>query len=172
MLVVTALLLFVIACSMTLMSVSRAGIQHTATLFSGPEELDGHGFWELALLVAATTIGAPLFMLGSLFYVLVGLRLEPPPLHLRTVLGWIERLRPWAMVDVYLLGLFVAYVKLQPLVRIELGPAFYALCALMVTMIATAALTDPEAIWEELDRRGVKLLPSGPAKEAGGAPLN
>ena len=75
------------------------------------------------------------------------------------------------MVDVYLLGLFVAYVKLQPLVRIELGPAFYALCALMITMIAAAALTDPEAIWEELDRRGVKLLRPDPPDEAAGRPL-
>jgi paraquat-inducible protein A len=171
MLIVTALLLFAIACSMTLMAVSTAGIQHTATLFSGPEGLDGHGFWELAVLVAFTTIGAPLFMMGSLLYVLVGLRISQPPLHMRTLLGWIERLRPWAMVDVYLLGLFVAYVKLQPLVRIELGPAFYALCALMITMIAAAAMTDPEAIWEELDRRGVKLLRPDPPDEAAGRPL-
>src|SRR5207245_102900 len=48
MLVVTALLCFAIACSMTLMGVSTAGIRHSATLFSGPEGLENQGFWELA----------------------------------------------------------------------------------------------------------------------------
>ena len=107
-------------------------------------------------------------MLASLLYVMVGLRSPHPPRHMRTVLGWVERLRPWAMVDVYLLGLFVAYVKLQPLVRIELGPAFYALCGLMVAMVATAALTDPEALWDELDRRGIRpVTAAGPPGREG-----
>ncbi len=168
-LLVTTCLLFFIACTMTLLQATTTGIHHSATLFSGPAGMKNQGFWELALLVFFTTFAAPLFMFTSLLYVMIGLRLHRPPSHLRRVLGWMGRLRPWAMVDVYLLGLFVAYVKLQPLVRIELGPAFYALCALTFTMIATAVLVDPEAFWDELDRRAVR--PAGdPTDEAAPPP--
>lgn len=164
-LILTAFLLAAIAGTTTLMAVSTAGIHHRATLFTGPEGLDSQGFWQLALLVAFTTIGAPLFLMGCLFYVMLGARVGLPLPYIRVMFGWIERMRPWAMVDVYLLGLFVAYVKLQILVRIELGPAFYALCALMLVMIALAALVDPEAIWEALDRCHAAPVPE-PASES------
>ena len=86
-------------------------------------------------------------------YVLAGLQLRRPRRHLRQVFAWIEWLRPWSMVEVYLLGVFVAYVKLIDLVHIELGPALYALGALMLTMVAADAVLDRQAVWEALDRQ-------------------
>lgn len=161
-LVATAFVLAAVAGSTTLMSVSTAGIHHEATIFTGPVGLDAQGFWGLAWLVTFTTIGAPLFVLGCLAYVLLAVHFGWQLPQVRQVFGWVERLRPWAMVDVYLLGLFVAYVKLQVLVRIELGPAFYALCGLMLVMIALAAFVDTEAVWEAMDERGVQPVPEPP----------
>ena len=59
------------------------------------------------------------------------------------------------MIEVYLLGVFVAYVKLKGLVHIEIGVALYALGALMLTMIAAQAALDPFAVWEEMERRSI-----------------
>jgi paraquat-inducible protein A len=95
----TALCLLGIGCAMSLMTVSTGGIQLTANLFSGPEGLHEHGIWELAVVVLFTTIGAPFLKLASMIYVLVGLRMQRPPRHLRQVFSWIELLRPWAMID-------------------------------------------------------------------------
>jgi paraquat-inducible protein A len=61
----------------------------------------------------------------------------------------------WAMLDVLLLGVFVAYTKLSDLVHIEIGPAVYALALLtIVTLWADTAL-DPDAVWEAIERRGL-----------------
>ena len=57
------------------------------------------------------------------------------------------------MIEVYLLAVFVAYVRLGALAHIELGPALYALAALMLTMVAADATLDAEAVWEAMDRR-------------------
>ena len=42
---------------------------------------------------------------------------------------WAERLRPWSMLEVFVFGVFVAYVKLGDLVTIGLAAGVYALLA-------------------------------------------
>jgi len=125
----SALVLLTIAASATLLRVSNAGQNHTADLFSGPIGLEHDGMWELAVVVLIATVGAPFAKLGFTLYVLLALRLARPPRHIRTVFAWAMRLRPWSMIEVYLLGVFVACVKLGALVRIEVGVALYALAA-------------------------------------------
>jgi paraquat-inducible protein A len=152
---IAGLFLFSVACLMSLMTVSTAGMQLSADLFSGPAGLQEHGIWELSAVVLFTTVAAPFLRFASMIYVLAGLRMQHPPRHLRTVFGWIEHLRPWSMIEVYLLGVFVAYVKLADMVHIEIGVALYALGALMLTTVAADAMLDRQAVWEEMERRGI-----------------
>jgi paraquat-inducible protein A len=127
----------------------------SADLFSGPQGLGRSGLWELAVVVLATTVAAPCAKLACMIYVLAGLRLRRPPPHVRRVFAWVERLHPWAMTEVYLLGVFVAYVKLINLVHIDIGVALYALGLLMLTMAAADGILDRQSVWEEMERRGV-----------------
>jgi paraquat-inducible protein A len=168
----TALTFFAIACTTSLMSVSTSGMSLAADLFSGPERLDQQGVWELALVVLFTTVGAPILKLLGTAYVLIGLRMPRPPHHLRAVFAFVERLRPWAMVEVFLLGVFVAYVKLVDIVHIDVGFATYALVGLMVSTVAGDALLDRQAVWEEMERRGLVRFPvrAGEARATGPAP--
>ena len=152
---VAALAMLGIAGVMSLMTVSTSGMNLSANLFSGPQGLGRHGLWELAGVVLFTTAVAPFLGLIGMIYVLGGLRLRRPPRHLRRVFAWLEQLRPWSMIEVYLLGVFVAYVKLVDLVRIEIGPALYALGAVMLTLVAADAVLDRQAVWEEMERRGL-----------------
>ncbi len=151
----TALLLLLIAVPSVLMLVSTAGQVRAADMFSGPAGLDRHGMWELAGVVLFTTVAAPALKITCMLYVLTGLRLPRPPRHIRTVFAWVEHLRPWSMIEVYLLSVFVAYVKLQAIVFIQVGVALYALGALLLTMIAADVLLDAQSIWEEMERRGI-----------------
>jgi paraquat-inducible protein A len=152
---IAGLFLFSIACLMSLMTVSTAGMRLSANLFSGPAGLQKHGIWELSAVVLFTTVAAPFLRFASMIYVLAGLRMQHPPRHLRKVFSWIEHLRPWSMIEVYLLGVFVAYVKLVDMVHIEIGVALYALGALMLTTVAADAVLDRQAVWEEMERRGI-----------------
>jgi paraquat-inducible protein A len=151
----TALLLLLIAVPSVLMLVSTAGQVHVADMFSGPIGLDQHGLWELAAVVLFTTVAAPALKVGCMLYVLIGLRLPYPPRHIRTVFAWVQRLRPWSMIEVYLLSVFVAYVKLRAIVFIQIGVALYALGALLLTMIAADFMRDAQFVWEEMERRGI-----------------
>ena len=144
---------------MSLMTVSTAGMTRNANLFSGPEGMGRSGLWPLSVVVLFTTVAAPTLKLAAMTYVLAGLRMARPPRHIRRVYAWVEHLRPWSMIEVYLLGVFVAYTKLIDLVHIELGVALYALGILMFTMIAADAVLDRQVVWEEMERRGVPRDP-------------
>ena len=148
-----ALILFVIAVGNSLMLVSRLGQDHIATLFSGPIGLENAGMWELAAVVLFTTLAAPLSKLLVVTTVLLGTHLSRPPPWLRGMFAWASRLRPWSMIEVYLLGVFVAFVRLGTEVHIDLGPALYALAALMVVMVAADYTLDVEAVWDIIGRR-------------------
>ena len=149
-LTLAAFVLLVVMCSTTLMSVETAGIRRTADLFSGPEELVRQNMGELAVVIIFVTVLAPLIRLVGMLYVLIRLHEAPPPRHLRDVFAWAERLRPWSMLEVFVFGVFVAYVKLGDLVTIGLAAGVYALLALTFVLIWMDSALDREAIWERL----------------------
>jgi paraquat-inducible protein A len=161
---ISALVLFCLGATLTMMSVSTAGQLRVADLVSGPVELEHYGLWEISVVVLVTTVGAPLARVLCMLFVLIGLHLKRPPAELRTIFAWVEHLRPWSMVEIYLLGLFVAYVRLSGMSTVDLGPAIYALGALMVIMVLADYTLDEQAVWEAMDppnrRRHHRLLES------------
>ena len=76
------------------------------------------------------------------------------PPNLRGVFLISRKLGTWSMLEVLLLGVFVAYTKLGDLVTIELGPAVYALGILTVVVVWAELALDPQAVWDEIERRG------------------
>lgn len=152
-------ILLVVVCATPLMSVETAGITHLAGLFSGPQELARRGMAELALVVLFVTVAAPFGKLLGTVYVLVGLRMRRPPRHLCRVFVMVERLGPWAMIDVLILGVFVAYVKLGDLVTIRVGPGVIALCALTFVMAWFDGALDRQSVWQALERSTPVAVP-------------
>jgi paraquat-inducible protein A len=137
----------------TLLSVSTAGQRHSANLLTGPEQLRTFGLWELSVVVLITTLAAPLLRTLCLSSVLASLRWHIRLPGARAAYAWVERLRPWSMIEIFLLGVFVAYVRLNVIVHIDLGPAILALGLLTLTVLAADILLDQSAVWEALDER-------------------
>jgi paraquat-inducible protein A len=170
---ISALILFALGSSLSLVSDTTAGQQRIADLVTGPAMLEQYGLWEVSAVVLITTVVAPLARILCMLTVLIGLRLKRPPTVLRTIYAWVEHLRPWSMVEIYLLGLFVAYVRLSDISTVGLGPAVYALGGLMVIMVMADYLLDRQAVWEALEplnRRRHRGLDANPATRDRPAP--
>src|SRR5271168_4368006 len=150
-----AFVLLVVMCTTTLMSVETAGIKRTANLFSGPQELVRQNMAALGAVVVFVTVLAPLSRLVGTLYVLIRLHERRPPRHLRRVFALAERLRPWSMIEVFVFGVFVAYVKLGDLVTIGVMAGVYALLALTFVLVWMDSALDREAVWKRLDRRNL-----------------
>jgi paraquat-inducible protein A len=151
-LTLAALVTLIVMCTTTLMSVQTAGIAHSAYLLSGPAEPVRRDMSSLAAVVVFVTLLAPFGKLICTLYVLVRLHESTPPRHLRRVFVIAEWLRPWSMVEVFVFGVFVAYVKLGDLVHITLDTGVYALLALTIVLIWADSVLDRQTVWQRLDQ--------------------
>jgi len=103
-LAVTAVLLFTLAQSYPLMGIELQGLSHSALIESGVAGLIDHDLSPLAFLVFLVSFAAPLFRVAASTYVLASIGTGRRPRHLAIIFRLSERLRPWAMLDVLLLG--------------------------------------------------------------------
>jgi paraquat-inducible protein A len=162
MLTLAALILFVLANSFPFLTFELEGRATTSTLTTGVVMLYEDGMWPLAALVLGVTILAPLAKLLATAYVLLPLRFGRRVWGMARTFRATEIMQPWAMMEVFLLGVIVAYVKLSDLARLELGVALFAFVALILTMIAAEVALDPREVWDRLGRQAASrgLRPS------------
>jgi paraquat-inducible protein A len=154
-----AAVLFAVVWTGMLMKVSTMGIVHETTLTSGPIELVRQGLWPVAVVVGFTTALAPLAKFACMIYALGALRFDLALPRLPQVFRFGRAIGIWAMLEVLLLGVFVAYTKLGDLVSINVGPAVFALGGLTVIVIWADLALDSHAVWEEFERRGWTFEP-------------
>jgi paraquat-inducible protein A len=164
-----AALLLVQSLELPFIDLRAIGRFSASTLWTGPEMLRRTGQPGLGLVVIGTLIVMPAIKLGLELVVLFGARLREPPGWLPWLFGWLERVSPWSMVEVFLLGAFVAYTRLRALalVHVDVGPATLALGGVMLTIVAVDATLDREAIWQELEERGAHPRRNGGRPSAG-----
>lgn len=154
-LALTAFFLFVLANAFPLVTFSLAGRSQSGLLISGVIGLYREGYWELAILVGFTTILAPLLYLLGLLYVLIPLASGRRPWGLAPVFRVVLVLTPWAMMEVYTLGILVALIKLGDFGQVVPGVALFAFFCLAFVIVATNANLDREAIWDRAADPGV-----------------
>jgi paraquat-inducible protein A len=160
---ISALVLLTLAVQLPFLDLRSVGRLYQATLFTGPRQLQDHGMWEISLVVLVTLVIVPFIQLLLILTVLLGLRTQHPPRILPALFSWVETLRPWSMVEVFLLGSFVAYTRLEAIATVEVGPALLALGGVMLCMIAADVEMDHEDVWEQMEARGLSIhLPPQP----------
>jgi paraquat-inducible protein A len=126
------------------------GREQAATIAAGAYELYNQGYWELGILVFCLSIAFPLFCIGTGLYVVLPLRFGRMPRHVVPAFRAFEACSPWAMTEVFLLGLIVAYVKLSGLATLIVGDALYAFVALTITTAWVSAALDPRVVWSRI----------------------
>jgi paraquat-inducible protein A len=149
-LAVTAVILFTVAQSSPLIGIELDGLSQTARIGSGVIGLLDQGLSPLAALVLLVSIAAPLFRVLANSYVLASLYIGRSPAYLSTIFRLSERLRPWAMLDVLLLGVLIALSKLHDLTTVDIGAGFWSLGLLVLTLAVLDSLLDREAVWRAL----------------------
>jgi paraquat-inducible protein A len=149
---------YLIAACVLYLPANLLPIMHTSALFenqsdtilSGVVYLWKDGSWALALIVFVASIVIPLAKLIGLGYllVMVQLRSRRRPRQRTHLFRLIEAVGRWSMLDIYVVALLAALVRLRPLAVIDIGPGAVAFGAVVVlTMLATHAF-DPRLIWD------------------------
>lgn len=146
-LTVASLIMFAIANLFPIVEIELQGLRSQTTLAGAVVVLSAEGMSPVALLVLATTILFPLLQLCILAYLLVPLARAHRPWGFAMLVRMMQTLRPWGMIEVFLLGVLVAIVKLSSMATVVPGPALWAFVALTVTLTAVLSF-NPGAFWE------------------------
>jgi paraquat-inducible protein A len=150
-LTVAAAILFIVANSFPFLSFEMQGRMTQTTLGSGAEALWDQGRVAVAALVMLTTILAPMVQISLMLYVLgpmhFGFRAPGSAIAFRLV----ETFRPWSMMEVFLIGILVALVKLADMAEIVPGLALWAFALLIPILAGASAFLDPEIVWRRIE---------------------
>ena len=149
-LLIAAMVFYVPANVLPMTITSALGNVQADTIMSGVIYFIHSGSWEVALVIFTASIFVPFMKFLILIYLLLSIHfrsLARP--RERTVLYRItEAVGRWSMVDVYVVTILVALVKLGVLVDIEAGPAaIYFALVVVLTMLAAESF-DPRLIWD------------------------
>ncbi len=145
-----ALVTFVIAQSFPIIELDANGIVSESSLFGALVVLWGENMQIIAAMVFCATILFPLTELVALLYVLLPVRRGFIPPGFNRVLRAIEFVRPWGMLEVFMLGVLITIVKMVSLARVIPETALFAFGAL--TLMFTVVLTfDARTLWDIAD---------------------
>jgi len=123
------------------------------TILSGVIYFFSTSSWPIALVIFIASIFVPLLKLVILSSLLISVqrRSHWRPADRTRLYRVTELVGRWSMVDIYVVTILVALVKLGALAEIEAGPAapFFAL-VVVLTMFAAMAF-DPRLIWDRME---------------------
>jgi paraquat-inducible protein A len=145
-----ALITFVIAQSFPIIELEANGIQTQSSLFGALVVLWEGDMQLVAAMVFCATILFPLAEMVALLYVLLPVRQGVVPPGFNHVLHVIQFVRPWGMLEVFMLGVLVTIVKMASLARVIPETALFAFGAL--TLMFTVIVTfDARTLWDIAD---------------------
>lgn len=151
-LVIAAALFYLPANLLPITHTAALGKVQSDTIMSGVLYFLKHGDWPLALVIFVASVAVPLLKLLILTYLLWTVqRRSTSRLMDRTRLYRLtELVGRWSMVDVFVVTVLVALVRLGILANIEAGPgATYFAMVVVITMLAAHAF-DPRLIWDPI----------------------
>jgi len=146
-----ALILYFPANMYPILRMTMYGATTESTIWDGVVSLMRHDQWGVAIVVFLASIVVPLLKLLALFF-LVGSSALPVGRGFRgrtALYRFIDRIGPWAMLDVFLLAILVSLVKLGQLATVVPGTGLVAFTAMVVLTLFASAAFDPKLIWEQ-----------------------
>lgn len=148
-LTVAAAILFMFANTFPIMGISMQGLSNEATLWATVEALAQGRITLIALVTGLSIIFAPALQILLLAWVLVYARSGRVAPGFRICMRTLEHLRPWSMLEVCLLGILVAIIKLAGMLEVHPGIGLWAMSMLTVLIILIGG-RDVRQLWDEL----------------------
>ncbi len=146
----TALICFYPAVTQPIMTLEMSGLSQHQSLLSGSLVLLQEKYYAVAILTFFSSCLVPLLRLLLLAYVTLSISLD----YYHKSLIWSFRLfhemEQWGMLEVYMLGIIVAVVKLLSMAEIQPGFGLWAYAALLLTSILATTSLNPHEVWDAL----------------------
>ena len=144
----SALFMLLLANLFPFVSMYAAGNSNQMSFFDTSSVLfEQHQQW-LALLVWLFIQAVPAACMVAIIYLKLGMLYQLP------ARVWVARvlymLKPWSMVDIFLMGLIISFVKLVADAEISLGASFWAFCLFCLLHLRAFQVIDRRELWSRI----------------------
>ena len=143
------IILFAPAMALPLLSMSILGLRQDASMTQALLALFQGGYPEVAFAVMICAMLAPFANLWLMFSVSLALYREHRPRWLMRLLRLNHKVREWAMLEVFLLGVLVSVIKLKDMAQLLPGPGLYCFMGLMLATLMLEGMVDEHEFWQE-----------------------
>ncbi len=134
------------------LSLKMGGITNAMTLAETTFALYREGLVVVATMVMGFTIVMPAVLLAGIICLLLLLTTTHPPALARVVGKALFMLAPWSMVEVFVIGVIVSFVKLSSMATVELGVGFWAYSAFAVCFVGAVSNLDRFSVWNAIEQ--------------------
>ena len=147
---ITGLILFILANLFPLLSLKALGVTQEGTLVSTALSLFKADMPLLSLLMILTTIIFPATTLVGTIYVLLQIKTNQINAYTAPLFRFICSTDAWGMLEIFLLAILVAVVKLGDITDVIFGVSLYAFCLLIVSLSLLSYSLNPHDVWNRL----------------------
>ncbi len=150
-LTLAAALLYVVANSVPMLGLTIVGRGASTTVIGGAQHLWNNGQQLVAILVLFTAVIAPALQIALMLAIVLGSRRERPPRWVGMLLRHHPTTRIWSMIEVMMVGVLVALVKIADYATVIPGTALFMLGALIFIFAGMQASFDSREVWEKIE---------------------
>lgn len=146
----TAMLLYIPANSLPVMTTAYFGNISTDTIMSGVVYFLFNGDWPLALIIFLASVVIPLLKVSTLGYLLISVQCRSTirPRERARLYRITEFIGRWSMVDVFVVAILTALVHMGALVEVAPGWGATAFAGVVILTMLAARTFDPRLIWD------------------------
>jgi paraquat-inducible protein A len=150
-LTIAAAMLYIIANSVPMLGLTIVGRGAETTVIGGAQHLWDNGQKIVGVLVLFTAVIAPALQIGLMLAIVLGAQREPVPRWVGALLRHHPTTRIWSMIEVMMVGVLVALVKIADYATVIPGMALFALWVLVFILAGMSASFDPREVWERIE---------------------
>jgi paraquat-inducible protein A len=143
--------LYLVANSVPMLSLTILGREASTTVLGGAMHLWNDGPATVGVLVLFTAVIAPALQIGFMLAIVIGALCKRPPRWVGTLLRHQPTARTWSMLEVMMLGVLVALVKITDYATVIPGMALFVLGMLVFLLAGMQASFDPREVWEVIE---------------------
>jgi paraquat-inducible protein A len=146
----TSVVLFLVANAFPIVTISSDGLKNSTTLLEAADRLIRDDLFSIAALVFVTTFLMPLLEILALIYMLLPTCFGRTPPGLSIAFRLMHLVRPWAMVEVFMMGLLVTITKLNAFASVTPDIALGSFVLLMISLTLAVVNFDPHYFWKRI----------------------
>jgi paraquat-inducible protein A len=147
---VAAAIVLVMANVNPVMGLSAAGLRSSTTLSGVAWEMWLQRREGTAAVIIFCAVVAPSAYVAFMITVLVSVRQARAPMWLGTLMRATNLMMPWSMLEVVMLAVLVALIKVAALAHTSPGIGMYSMGMLVVLFAAIKVTFDPREVWRQV----------------------